>query len=105
MSRQLKQILLSYVGLVQAKSGRSDAQQHTKNNLFQQAHFEQKDFLKKIGPCENPTAAVNLKYKQAAPKVELSVKSKSAEHKTKESLSGALKMAGGTFKFQTFASI
>ena len=47
------------------------------------------------------------RWKQTAPKTEPSIKSKSADHKTKTSfraLSGALKRFGGTFKCQTFTS-
>ena len=32
--------------------------------------------------CENPTTAVNLEYKQTAPRTEPSINSNSAEHKT-----------------------
>ena len=61
-------------------------------------------FFKKISPCENPNSRDELQYKPTAPKAEPSIKSKSAEHKTKASLSGALRTSCGTFQLQTFTS-
>ena len=60
-----------------------------------------------ISPCENPNSRGELQYRQTAPKMEPSIKSKSAEHKTKASFRTSiwsLETSGGSFKFQTFTS-
>ena len=62
-----------------------------------------KVLLEEISPCENPNSHGEIQYRQTAPKTEPSIKSKSAEQKTKASFRTSL-WSGGTFKFQTFTS-